>query len=336
MSVIFPITASLLFRQTTGPWYNGSNAPGSGSGGELSYDNMDYNWYNLNLASYQIIQTIKGAAYTGSSNTFTQPNTFLSNVGISGSLTGSTARFSGQLISSFPGVGFVGTASWALNVVGGGGGGTQNLQSVTTIGNQTSASVILLGGVTGSSFTGSFTGSFLGSLFGTSSYALSALSSSYSVTSSYSTTASYALNASQFSTTGSFTGSFTGSILSPNIKLTDGSFVRSQNYVTQSGVLNNTNGIIWYAPSLEPSAFIDYYATDSSWGGTFFEAGSFILINDGTNVGVDTTYVNPPGVLPGVTLTFSGSLSGGTMYLYANVVGVNTQCDFVLNVKTLF
>jgi len=175
-----------------------------------------------------------------------------------------------------------------------------------------------------------------GSLFGTSSYALSALSSSYSVTSSYSTTASYALNASQFSTTGSFTGSFTGSILSPNIKLTDGSFVRSQNYVTQSGVLNNTNGIIWYAPSLEPSAFIDYYATDSSWGGTFFEAGSFILINDGTNVGVDTTYVNPPGVLPGVTLTFSGSLSGGTMYLYANVVGVNTQCDFVLNVKTLF
>ena len=69
MAVIFPITASLLFRQTTGPWYNGSNAPGSGSLGELSYDNMDFNWYNLNSASYQIIETIKGAAYTGSSIT---------------------------------------------------------------------------------------------------------------------------------------------------------------------------------------------------------------------------------------------------------------------------
>jgi hypothetical protein len=113
MSVNFPNTASLLYRQESSPWYNGSNAPGSGSDGQLSFNNMDYNWYYLNSASYQTIEVIKGAAYTGSSNTFTEPQTFTSNVGISGSLTGSMARFSGQVISSYPGVGFFGTASWA-------------------------------------------------------------------------------------------------------------------------------------------------------------------------------------------------------------------------------
>jgi len=281
MSVIFPITASLLFRQTTGPWYNGSNAPGSGSGGELSYDNMDYNWYNLNLASYQIIQTIKGAAYTGSSNTFTQPNTFLSNVGISGSLTGSTARFSGQLISSFPGVGFVGTASWALNVVGGGGGGTQNLQSVTTIGNQTSASVILLGGVTGSSFTGSFTGSFLGSLFGTSSYALSALSSSYSVTSSYSLTAlssSYAVTASYVKITGS-NGLFvnygpngielTQSFVYPNLQDVTTLGNQTSESIQITGSLSNgfqtlAVGLFTHAEGIQTTAISDYSHAEGS------------------------------------------------------------------------
>ena len=117
MAVIFPTTASLLYRQTILPWYNGSNAPGSGSQGELSYSNMDYNWYNLNVASYQTIEVLKGAAYTGSSNTFTLPQTFLSNVGISGSLTGSSAIFSGQVKSNYIGIGFAGTASWAVNVV---------------------------------------------------------------------------------------------------------------------------------------------------------------------------------------------------------------------------
>lgn len=113
MSVSFPNTASILYRQASSPWYNGFNAPGSGSDGKLTFDNMDYNWYYLNSASYQTIGVIKGAAYTGSSNTFTEPQTFTSNVGISGSITASMARFSGQVISSYPGVGFLGTASWA-------------------------------------------------------------------------------------------------------------------------------------------------------------------------------------------------------------------------------
>lgn len=117
MSVTFPNTASLLFRQESSPWYNGFNAPGSGSDGVLTFDNMDFNWYYLNSASYQTIAVIKGAAYTGSSNTFTEPQTFTSNVGISGSLTGSMANFSGQIISSYPGVGFFGTASWAANAI---------------------------------------------------------------------------------------------------------------------------------------------------------------------------------------------------------------------------
>ena len=117
MSVSFPNTASLLFRQEISPWYNGFNAPGSGSDGQLTFTNMDYNWYYLNSASYQTIAVIKGAAYTGSSNTFTEPQTFTSNVGISGSLTGSMANFSGQIISSYPGVGFFGTASWAANAI---------------------------------------------------------------------------------------------------------------------------------------------------------------------------------------------------------------------------
>ena len=126
MSVIFPNTASLLFRQEISPWYNGFNAPGSGSNGQLTFTNMDYNWYYLNSASYQTITVIKGAAYTGSANTFTEPQTFTSNVGISGSLTGSMANFSGQVISSYPGVGFYGTASWAANTI------TSSILSITS------------------------------------------------------------------------------------------------------------------------------------------------------------------------------------------------------------
>jgi len=126
MSVIFPNTASLLFRQESSPWYNGFNAPGSGSNGQLTFTNMDYNWYYLNSASYQTITVIKGAAYTGSANTFTEPQTFTSNVGISGSLSGSSARFSGQVISSYPGVGFYGTASWAANTI------TSSILSITS------------------------------------------------------------------------------------------------------------------------------------------------------------------------------------------------------------
>ena len=126
MSVSFPNTASLLFRQEISPWYNGFNAPGSGSDGQLTFTNMDYNWYYLNSASYQTITVIKGVAYTGSANTFTEPQTFTSNVGISGSLTGSMANFSGQIISSYPGVGFYGTASWAANTI------TSSILSITS------------------------------------------------------------------------------------------------------------------------------------------------------------------------------------------------------------
>jgi hypothetical protein len=126
MSVSFPNTASLLYRQEISPWYNGFNAPGSGSDGQLTFSNMDYNWYGLNSASYQTIAVIKGAAYTGSTNTFTQPQTFTSNVGISGSLTGSMANFSGQVISSYPGVGFLGTASWAAYAI------TSSVLSITS------------------------------------------------------------------------------------------------------------------------------------------------------------------------------------------------------------
>ena len=126
MSVSFPNTASLLFRQEISPWYNGFNAPGSGSDGQLTFTNMDYNWYYLNSASFQTIAVLKGAAYTGSANTFTEPQTFTSNVGISGSLTGSMANFSGQVISSYPGVGFYGTASWAANTI------TSSILSITS------------------------------------------------------------------------------------------------------------------------------------------------------------------------------------------------------------
>ena len=144
MSVTFPNTASILYRQETSPWYNGFNAPGSGSDGQLTFDNMDYNWYGLNSASYQTIEVIKGAAYTGSSNTFTEPQTFTSNVGISGSLTGSMARFSGQVISDYPGVGFYGTASWAANAITSSVFVTTSSISASYASSSTSASLIYI------------------------------------------------------------------------------------------------------------------------------------------------------------------------------------------------
>lgn len=180
--------------------------------------------------------------------------------------------------------------------------------------------------VTGSIYTN-------GTLFGTSSYASRALSSSYSLSSSYATTASYALNASGFSTTGSFTGSFTGSILSPNIKVTDGLYT-SQNYVTQSSVLNSTTGLILSNPINYHTSFINYVAFDVNYGGTFWQAGSIILTNDGFTTGLYSASAKPPSSPPGPTLTFSGSI-GGTMLLYATVNGMNTACDFILDVKAL-
>jgi len=129
MAITFPSSASLTLRLITGS--------------ALSYEQMDNNWVALRDVDQNIINVIQGAAYTGSSNTFTQPQTFASSLGVSGSLYGNVARFSNQVFSTFNGVGFMGTASWATNVVNGGGSGSanQDLQSVTTVGNRTSQSI---------------------------------------------------------------------------------------------------------------------------------------------------------------------------------------------------
>jgi hypothetical protein len=168
-----------------------------------------------------------------------------------------------------------------------------------------------------------------GTVFATSSNATTA---SYTVSSSYATTASYALNAVGLTTTGSFTGSFTGSILSPSIKVTDGSITRIQNYVTQSNVLNGTSSMIWSAldPTI-PSTFINYYATDLGSGGTFIQAGTIIICTDGLTTSLSNT--STPVLGSGV-LVFTSNL-GSALELYATISGMNTQCDFVLDVRTL-
>lgn len=173
------------------------------------------------------------------------------------------------------------------------------------------------------------TGSVYGNLIGSSSYALT---SSYNLSSSYALTASYALNAAGFSSTGSFTGSFTGSVRTNDIQVIQTGGSSTRNYVTQSSVLNNTSSIIWYAldPNI-PSAFINYYASDLGSGGNFFQVGTLYI---GTN-GINTTFSeqNTPSLGAG-TIIFSSSL-GSSLELYASINGMNTQCDFVLDVKTL-
>ena len=169
-----------------------------------------------------------------------------------------------------------------------------------------------------------------GTVFATSS---NALSSSYALTASRAITASYALNAVGLTTTGSFTGSFTGSILSPNIQLSNGLHI-SQNFVTQSIVLNGTTGIILSNPINYHTSFINYVAFDVNYGGTFWQAGSIILTNDGFTTGLYSASAKPISSPPGPILTFSGSL-GGTMLLHATVAGMNTACDFILDTKAL-
>jgi hypothetical protein len=86
MAVIFPNSASLSLRQgdPTASWYN---QPGvTITGQQLSYDQMDSNWWALDSASIGLIDLTKGAAYTGSSNTFTEDQIFLNNVGKTSSL----------------------------------------------------------------------------------------------------------------------------------------------------------------------------------------------------------------------------------------------------------
>lgn len=178
--------------------------------------------------------------------------------------------------------------------------------------------------VTGSIYT-------KGTLFGTSSYSLNALSSSRSITSSYAVTASYALNVVGTNTTGSFTGSFTGSIISSDIRVTD-NLSTTQNYITRNSILNNNSGIIWSA--LNPtiySAFINYYATDLNYGGTFFQAGTIIISADGISTSILNQ--NAPSLGSG-TLVFVSSFMS-SLKLSAAVSGMNTACDFVLDVKTL-
>jgi len=84
MAIVFPNSASVTLRQVQGT--------------PLTYDQMDGNWVSLQTVDQEIINVIEGAAYVTESNTFTQNQVFAAGVGISGSLSGSIARFSGQVI----------------------------------------------------------------------------------------------------------------------------------------------------------------------------------------------------------------------------------------------
>ena len=255
--------------------------------------------------------TIYGTATTASSLTnLTQSVRILGDLIVNGAITASVLNV------------LVYTSS--INVIT--GSTVFGSSSIST--HQFTGSILTTGSVyvTGSIYS-------TGGIFATSSNALNALSSSYSLSSSYATTASYALNASGFNSTGSFTGSFTGSILSPNIQLSNGLHI-SQNFVTQSIVLNGTTGIILSNPINYHTSFINYVAFDVNYGGTFWQAGSIILTNDGFTTGLYSASAKPISSPPGPILTFSGSL-GGTMLLYATVAGMNTACDFILDTKAL-
>lgn len=282
------------------------------SGGSFVVDNL--NFYASQSAYIAENLFVAGTIY-GNTTTASYVNSLSQSVLISGSLI-----VNGPISASVLNVSIV-TSSISVYT------GSTIFGSSSSDTHRFTGSILTTGSiyVTGSIYTN-------GTLFGTSSYALSALSSSYSLSSSYAVTASYALNAAGASTTGSFTGSFTGSILSPSIKVTDGTFVRTQNYVTQSSVLNGTSSMIWSAldPTI-PSVFINYYATDLNSGGTFFQAGTIIIGTDG--ITTTRSEQNTPILGSGV-LAFASNL-GSALELYAAVSGMNTQCDFVLDVKTL-
>jgi hypothetical protein len=196
MTIVFPTSASLTLRLVTGS--------------ALSYEQMDDNWVALQEVDQEIINIIEGAAYVTESNTFTANQVFAANVGVSGSLSGSMARFGGQVFSSYPGTGFVGTASWAINVVNGGGGGSGSTDVSTYLSSSWTSSAVLTSSF--NSWTASYnTGSFRGNLTGTASYASTALSASYAPQPNLSAYLSSSWTGSY--NTGSFTGSFTGSLL---------------------------------------------------------------------------------------------------------------------------
>lgn len=252
--------------------------------------------------------TIYGTAATASSlNDLTQSVRILGNLTVNGAITASVLNV------------LVYTSS--INVIT----GSTIFGSSSLSTHQFTGSILTTGSVyvTGSIYA-------TGAVFATSS---NALSSSYALTASRAITASYALNAVGLTTTGSFTGSFTGSILSPSIKVSNGLNI-SQNFVTQSIVLNGTTGIILSNPINYHTSFINYVAFDVNYGGTFWQAGSIILTNDGFTTGLYSASAKPISSPPGPILTFSGSL-GGTMLLHATVAGMNTACDFILDTKAL-
>jgi len=252
--------------------------------------------------------TIYGTATTASSlNDLTQSVRILGNLTVNGAITASVLNV------------LVYTSS--INVIT----GSTIFGSSSLSTHQFTGSILTTGSVyvTGSIYA-------TGAVFATSS---NALSSSYALTASRAITASYALNAVGLTTTGSFTGSFTGSILSPSIKVSNGLNI-SQNFVTQSIVLNGTTGIILSNPINYHTSFINYVAFDVNYGGTFWQAGSIILTNDGFTTGLYSASAKPISSPPGPILTFSGSL-GGTMLLHATVAGMNTACDFILDTKAL-
>jgi len=228
MAIIFPQTASLTLRLVQGT--------------PLTYQQMDDNWIALRNVDQQIIDVVTSSAFVNESNTFTLPQTFLSNVGISSSLFGTIASFNNRVFSTYNGVGFVGTASWALNTVGGSAGSVGTLEQVTSLGNTTNQGVDITAGdltVKGinvsSSIADLYTGSINTTNFNnfTSSYIIDSASwnskiadlytgsvdvsiylssswtgsktSQFSGTSSYALTASYVLGTSSFAETSSYT-----------------------------------------------------------------------------------------------------------------------------------
>jgi len=82
-------SGSLTLRTLESEW----NPPFSGAfvtvtnPNALTWEQMDYNWWNLYSWSFQLDEALEGAAFTGSANTFTQPQVFSGSVDITGNVT---------------------------------------------------------------------------------------------------------------------------------------------------------------------------------------------------------------------------------------------------------
>ena len=251
MAIIFPDSASILYRQVTGPWYDGTNAPGSGSGGTLTWDNSDYNLFSFQNVTTDLLELAKGAAYTGSSNTFTEPQTFTE-------LTGSNIRINGEA-----------NIGGNLNV-----NGTSYFDDTLTIngGGVFNGDIISAGSISSSvGFSGSGA-----NLYGVT--ASTAISASYALTASFAlngggnvdtsslvTTSSFNAFTSSVTTTASF-DAFTGSYL-----LDSASFSASiANITFDTSSLTTTASFNAFTSSVTTTASFDaftgsYYADSASF-----------------------------------------------------------------------